>query len=67
MGDGSPQPVVVRLIEEGAIRGAVLDAGCGTGRHAILLAAGGHRVAGIDAAARAVDLARAAPATRGST
>jgi SAM-dependent methyltransferase len=57
---GRPQPVVVRLIEEGAIRGAVLDAGCGTGRHAILLAAGGHRVAGIDAAARAVDLARAA-------
>lgn len=56
---GRPQPVVLRLIDEGAIRGAVLDAGCGTGRHAILLAALGHRVAGIDVAARAVDLARA--------
>lgn len=56
---GRPQPVVVRLMDEGAIRGAVLDAGCGTGRHAILLAGAGHRVAGIDAAARAVDRARA--------
>jgi len=56
---GRPQPVVLRLLEEGAISGAVLDAGCGTGRHAVLLAARGHRVAGIDLAARAVDLARA--------
>jgi SAM-dependent methyltransferase len=56
---GRPQPVVLRLLDEGAIRGAVLDAGCGTGRHAILLAAHGHRVAGIDTAARAVHLARA--------
>ena len=62
---GRPQPVVLRLLEEGAIRGAVLDAGCGTGRHAILLAAGGHRVAGIDLAARAVDLAWARAAEAG--
>jgi SAM-dependent methyltransferase len=56
---GRPQPVVLRLLDEGAIRGAVLDAGCGTGGHAVLLAACGQRVAGIDLAARAVDLARA--------
>jgi SAM-dependent methyltransferase len=56
---GRPQPVVLRLLEEGAISGAVLDAGCGTGRHAVLVAGRGHRVAGIDVAARAVDLARA--------
>lgn len=55
---GRPQPVVLRLLEEGAISGAVLDAGCGTGRHAVLIAARGHRVAGIDLAARAVVLAR---------
>jgi SAM-dependent methyltransferase len=56
---GRPQPVVVRLLNEGAISGAILDAGCGTGRHAVLFAGRGHRVAGIDVAARAVDLARA--------
>ncbi len=55
---GRPQPVVLRLLEEGAFAGAILDAGCGTGRHAVLLAACGHRVAGIDVAAGAVDLAR---------
>lgn len=55
---GRPQPVVGRLLEEGAISGAVLDAGCGSGRHAVLIAALGHRVAGIDLAARAVELAR---------
>lgn len=55
---GRPQPVVLRLLGEGAISGAVLDAGCGSGRHAVLLAARGHRVAGIDLAARAVELAR---------
>jgi len=62
---GRPQPVVARLIEEGAISGAVLDAGCGTGRHASLLAARGHRVAGIDVAARAVDLARSRASAEG--
>jgi SAM-dependent methyltransferase len=62
---GRPQPVVLRLLEEGAISGAVLDAGCGTGRHAVLLAGRGHRVAGIDLAARAVDLARARAAAGG--
>ena len=62
---GHPQPVVLRLLEEGAIRGAVLDVGCGTGRHAVLVAARGHRVAGIDLAARAVELARARAAAAG--
>ena len=62
---GRPQPVVLRLLGEGAIRGAVLDAGCGTGRHAVLIAVRGHRVAGIDLAARAVDLARARAAEAG--
>lgn len=62
---GRPQPAIIGLVEEGAIRGAVLDAGCGTGHHATLLAAGGHRVAGIDLAARAVELARARAAAAG--
>ncbi len=55
---GRPQPVVLRVVDAGMVRGAVLDAGCGTGLHAVLLAVRGHRVAGIDLAARAVELAR---------
>ena len=55
---GRPQPVVLRLLDEGAIGGSVLDAGCGTGLHAALLSSRGHRVTGIDLAARAVERAR---------
>lgn len=56
---GRPQPVVTRLLAEGAFGGAVLDAGCGTGLHAVLLAGRGHRVAGIDIAGAAIELALA--------
>ena len=55
---GRPQPVVERLLARGAIAGAVLDAGCGTGRAAVRIAAAGHRIVGLDTAARAVALAR---------
>jgi SAM-dependent methyltransferase len=55
---GRPQPVVLRLLADGLIQGDVLDAGCGTGLHAVFLASRGHRVAGMDLAPRAVDLAR---------
>ena len=37
----------------------MLDAGCGTGEHALLLASLGHRVVGIDVAAQAIARARA--------
>jgi SAM-dependent methyltransferase len=43
-----PQPAVVALAESGAIRGSVLDAGCGTGENALYLASRGHEVCGID-------------------
>lgn len=55
---GHPQGAVQRLVAAGAIRGSVLDAGCGTGTHAVLLAGLGHRVTGLDVARRAVELAR---------
>jgi SAM-dependent methyltransferase len=55
---GRPQPVVCRLLDAGSIDGAVLDAGCGTGTHAVLLARAGHRVAGVDLAPAAVGRAR---------
>ncbi len=61
---GRPQGVVERLVASGSITGAVLDAGCGTGEHALLLAALGHRVVGVDISPLAVDKARAKAAAR---
>ncbi|MEI8333828.1 MAG: class I SAM-dependent methyltransferase [Chloroflexota bacterium] len=54
---GRPQGVVIRLADAGAFGptgSAVLDAGCGTGHHAALLAARGYRVTGIDIVAEAI-------------
>jgi SAM-dependent methyltransferase len=53
-----PQPEVVRLADEGELRGTVLDVGCGTGENARFLAARGHRVLGVDFAPTAIDRAR---------
>lgn len=46
---GRPQGEIIRLAEKGEIRGAVLDAGCGTGENALFLANQGYEVTGIDA------------------
>jgi SAM-dependent methyltransferase len=59
---GRPQPAVVRLLEAGAFGPPgwrILDAGCGTGDNALLLASRGHQVVGIDIAAQAIARARA--------
>lgn len=57
---GRPQRVVARLVTEGAFAPGdrVLDAGCGSGRHAVLLARAGCHVTGVDIAAAAVARAR---------
>lgn len=62
---GRPQAVVVRLAEEGMLAGSVIDMGCGTGAHALLVGARGQRVTGIDFAPAAIARARAAAARRG--
>jgi SAM-dependent methyltransferase len=62
---GRPQPVFLELAEEGAIRGSVLDAGCGTGEHVLMVAARGLDATGVDAAPRAIALAQAKAAGRG--
>jgi len=63
---GRPQRPVVRLAREGAIVGSVLDAGCGTGEHALFLAARGHEVLGIDVVPAAIARARAKARARRS-
>lgn len=64
---GEPQPAIVDLERLGAIRGAVLDIGCGAGEHTILLASLGYDVVGVDFAPHAVQLARRNAEARGST
>ena len=55
---GEPQPAIVELERAGRIRGKVLDVGCGTGEHTILLTRLGYDVLGIDFAPEAVEQAR---------
>ncbi|MBB5783222.1 class I SAM-dependent methyltransferase [Nonomuraea jabiensis] len=62
---GHPQEVVVRLERAGLIEGPVLDAGCGTGEHTLLLAALGYDVLGIDSSPAAISEARAKAEERG--
>ena len=55
---GAPQPEFVRLLDDGEIRGEVLDVGCGTGENALLFASRGHLVVGIDGAHGAIARAK---------
>ncbi len=55
---GRPERWVLRLLDEGVLAGDVLDAGCGTGKNAIAMAARGCRVTAVDFVARAVAAAR---------
>jgi SAM-dependent methyltransferase len=61
---GRPQAAFVRLADAGEIRSPVLDSGCGTGEHALMLATRGHEVVGIDLSAVAVERARRKAAER---
>jgi cyclopropane fatty-acyl-phospholipid synthase-like methyltransferase len=62
---GRPQPALLALAEAGAIRGRVLDVGCGTGEHALLAASLGLEATGIDVAAAAIERARQKAVRRG--
>lgn len=62
---GRPQAVWVRLADAGEITAPVLDSGCGTGEHTMLLASRGMDVLGIDVSRTAIDRARQKAADRG--
>jgi SAM-dependent methyltransferase len=63
---GEPQPAVVELERTVNFRDAVLDAGCGPGDNAILLARRGHQVTGVDSSPTALQAARERAAAVGA-
>ena len=62
---GEPQPELAAIIRSGAVRSAVLDAGCGHAELSLALAAQGHIVVGIDVAPSAIAAATSAAQERG--
>jgi 2-heptyl-1-hydroxyquinolin-4(1H)-one methyltransferase len=64
---GEPQPEIAALIDQGKIKGDVLDAGCGEAALSLHLAALGHNTVGLDASPTAIELAKAQAARQGST
>jgi SAM-dependent methyltransferase len=64
---GEPQPEIAALIDQGKIKGDVLDAGCGEAALALNMAALGHNAVGLDASPTAITLAKAEAARQGLT
>jgi SAM-dependent methyltransferase len=64
---GRPQEAFVELARGGAVRGRVLDVGCGTGEHALMAAALGSTATGVDTAAAAIAIAWTKARQRGLT
>jgi arginase family enzyme/SAM-dependent methyltransferase len=62
---GRPQPVFRRLADAGELVEPVLDSGCGTGEHTLMLAERGIEVVGIDISTAAIERARAKIRIRG--
>jgi cyclopropane fatty-acyl-phospholipid synthase-like methyltransferase len=62
---GRPQPALLEADRRGWVRGSVLDAGCGTGEHALYFAAAGHDVVGVDVVPAAIERAATKARDRG--
>lgn len=60
-----PQQAFVELVQAGQIQGEVLDAGCGTGEHALYLAQQGYSVWGVDISPLAISKAQEKARERG--
>ena len=63
---GGPRAAVLRLCEQGAFAGPVLDAGCGAGEDALEIASRGIEILGVDVATTAIRQAQEKAAERGS-
>jgi cyclopropane fatty-acyl-phospholipid synthase-like methyltransferase len=64
---GRPQPAFLELAEQGAVRGRVLDVGCGTGEHALMAAGFGLEASGVDTSPTAIAIAEGKARERGLT
>ena len=64
---GRPQPAFLALADAGAIRGRVLDVGCGTGEHVLMCAGLGLDATGVDLASAALHAAKEKARDRGRT
>jgi cyclopropane fatty-acyl-phospholipid synthase-like methyltransferase len=64
---GRPQPAFLELAEQGALRGRVLDVGCGTGEHALMAASLGLAATGVDTSPTAIAIAEDKARERGLT
>jgi cyclopropane fatty-acyl-phospholipid synthase-like methyltransferase len=64
---GRPQPAFLELADAGALRGRVLDVGCGTGEHALMAAGLGLEATGVDTAPSAIAIAQRKAQERGLT
>ena len=62
---GHAQPAFQALADAGELRGRVLDAGCGTGEHALMAAQMGLEATGIDSAPTAIEIAKRKARDRG--
>jgi SAM-dependent methyltransferase len=64
---GRPQPAFLDVAEGGLLRGRVLDAGCGTGEHALMATRFGHQATGVDTARSAIAIAQGKARDQGLT
>jgi cyclopropane fatty-acyl-phospholipid synthase-like methyltransferase len=64
---GRPQQAFLALAQSGAIRGRVLDVGCGTGEHTLMSAGLGLAATGVDLASNALHTAEQKALDRGLT
>ncbi len=64
---GRPQPALAEALDSDEIRSPVLDSGCGTGEHALMVAEQGREAVGVDISPRAIARAEAKAAERGLT
>lgn len=62
---GRPQPAFQILADAWELRGRVLDIGCGTGEHALMVAQRGMEAVGIDSSSTAIEIAKRKARERG--